>query len=137
MRGAGGTSGGQGQFFMGVLMFTVGLYLFFSNIIVTNSFGMGTAIFRLGSGGGFQVTTGYILVPFIFGIGMIFFERKNILGWTLAVLSIAALFFGVVTSFQFVWRSMSAFDTLVVLVLTVGGLGMFLRSLTDRKGKLF
>jgi hypothetical protein len=40
-----------------------------------------------------------------------------------------ALIFGVISSIHFRFSYMSAFDLIVILVLSVGGLGLFLRSL--------
>tara|TARA_B100000315_G_scaffold252165_1_gene288363 strand:+ start:19013 stop:19162 length:150 start_codon:yes stop_codon:yes gene_type:complete len=37
--------------------------------------------------------------------------------------------FGVISSVQFSFRSMSAFDLITILVLAAGGLGLFLNSL--------
>jgi hypothetical protein len=39
--------------------------------------------------------------------------------------------FGVLASIRFTFRSMSAFDLMLILVLALGGLGLFLRSLKD------
>jgi hypothetical protein len=130
MKGAGGSDGGVGQFFIGLIMMCAGFYMLFKAIDVSSSFGMGARIFGWsGYGGSYGVSGGMILVPFVFGVGMLFYNAKNYLGWTLAIGSLAALFFGVITSVNFSLRSMSAFDLLVILVLAVGGLGLFLRSL--------
>ncbi len=126
MRGAGGTSGGIGQFFIGLIMLCGGLYLLLNAIIVTSHFGMGM---RLYSFGGYGVTSGMILIPFIFGIGIVFYNSRNALGWLLSLGALAALIFGVISSINFSFRHMSAFDLIVILVLVAGGLGLFLRSL--------
>lgn len=68
-------------------------------------------------------------MPFMLGVGMIFFNAKNILGWVLAYGAITALVFGVIASLNFTLRPMSAFDLLTILVLAIGSLGLFLRSL--------
>ncbi len=60
---------------------------------------------------------------------MIFYNGKNILGWLLAIGSITAMIFGVISTIHFSLRSMSSFDLLVILVLLTGGIGLFLRSL--------
>jgi hypothetical protein len=131
MQGAGGTKGGIGSFFLGLGMFFVGLYLMLSNIRVTNGFGLSSSVFRLGGQGGIQVTTGYILIPFIIGIILIFYNAKSLIGWVLTVLSLGLLIFGIIASMRFYWQGLSAFDTLVIIVLLFGGLGIFLRSLKD------
>ncbi|MCK5667172.1 MAG: hypothetical protein KAI17_26985, partial [Thiotrichaceae bacterium] len=103
-----------------------GLYLLLNAIIVTSHFGFGMRLYGFGQYG---VTSGMIMIPFMFGTGMVFYNSKNLLGWLLAAGSLVALIFGVISSLQFSFRHMSAFDLITILVLTVGGLGLFLRSL--------
>ena len=130
VKGAGGTSGGIGSFFIGIFMMCSGFYLLLKAITVTSSFGFGMPLFGLSAfGGNYGVSGGMVMIPFIFGIGMIFFNAKNFVGWILAVGSISALIVGVITSIHFNFIAMTAFDLIVMLVLAIGGLGLFLRSL--------
>lgn len=128
-RGAGGTGGGEGSFFIGLAMMIAGGYLLLRGIMIRPQFGLGNQMYAIG---GFPVTTGLVLVPFIFGIGMIFYNSRNWLGWILAIGSIIALVAGVIASINFSLVGMSAFDLLMILVLLVGGVGLFLRSLRSR-----
>ena len=85
MRGAGGTSGGLGSFFIGLIMMCGGFYLLLNAITVSSSFGMGSRLYGFsGMGGSLNVTSGMIMIPFIFGVGLIFYNSKNILGWILS-----------------------------------------------------
>jgi hypothetical protein len=127
MNGAGGTSGGSGQFFLGLIMMCGGFYMLLNSIAVSSNFGMGTRLF--GIGGGFGITGGMILIPLMIGVGMVFYNSKNYLGWFLAIASFAALVMGVISSVNMSLRTMSAFELLVILTLAIGGLGLFLRSL--------
>lgn len=126
IKGAGGTEGGMGKFFLGLLMFIAGSYLFLNAVQVTNHFHLGYGLFSLG---GIRVTSGFVLIPFLIGIGMIFFNASNYLGWLLAIASLIMLFVGIITSIDMHLRSMSAFELLTILVLMIGGLGLFLSSL--------
>jgi len=126
MKGAGGTSGGIGAFFIGLLMMCGGFYMLLKAIKVTSSFGFSHSLY---SAGGMSLTSGMIMIPFIFGVGLIFYNAKNILGWILTFGSVVGLIFGVISSINFRFTHMSAFDLIVILVLSVGGLGIFLRSL--------
>ncbi|MBO2579543.1 hypothetical protein SIL79_03900 [Shewanella indica] len=47
----------------------------------------------------------------------------------MAIGSITAMIFGVISTIHFSLRSMSSFDLLVILVLLTGGIGLLLRSL--------
>ena len=127
MQGAGGTRGGLGQFFIGLIMMCGGFYLLFNAIYVSSTFGFNSRLYSFGAGMG--LTTGMILIPLMIGIGIIFFNSRNLLGWLLAGGSLVALLFGVISSLRFGFRTMSAFDLITILVLAVGGLGLFLRSL--------
>ena len=125
-RGAGGTDGGIGGFLIGFIMICVGGYMLLNGIILRPQFGFRTAIFAVG---GWPITSGMIFVPFIFGIGMIFYNGRNLIGWALTIGSVAAMIFGVIASTQLQLRPMTAFELIVILVLLVGGIGLFLRSL--------
>jgi len=130
MRGAGGTSGGLGQFFIGLIMMCGGFYMLLNAINVTSNFGMGSRLYGFSAmGGNLNITSGMIMIPFMFGVGLIFYNSRNILGWILSIGSIAGLIFGVISSIRFSFRTMTSFDLIVILVLAIGGLGLFLRSL--------
>lgn len=126
MRGAGGTDGGIGGFVLGFVMMCAGGYMLLQGIVIRPVFGFRTAMFTVG---GWPITSGMIFVPFIFGVGMVFYNARNPLGWLLAVGAVVALMFGVIANTQLQLARMTAFELLVILVLLVGGLGLFLRSL--------
>lgn len=128
-RGAGGTNGGQGSFLLGLIMMIGGGYLLLNAIIVRPNFGLGMRAFNAG---GVPVTSGMILIVFMFGVGLIFYNARNWLGWILAVGSVIALIFGVIASTTLQFANMSVFDLLVIFVLLFGGTGLFLRSLLAR-----
>ncbi len=130
-RGAGGTDGGVGAFLIGFFMICAGGYMLLNGIILRPQFGFRTAMYSIGR---VPVTSGMIFVPFIFGIGLIFYNGRNLIGWALAVGAIVAMIFGVIASTQIQLRPMTAFELIVILVLLVGGLGLFLRSLATRRG---
>ena len=129
-RGAGGSGGGTGQFFLGLAMMCGGFYLLFKAIIVTSSFGLGSTLFGWGGHG---VSGGMVLVPFVIGVALVFYNASNPLGWLLALGALAALVFGVISSVQFNLQAMSAFDLIVILVLAIGGLGLFAGSLRRQR----
>jgi hypothetical protein len=126
MKGAGGTSGGAGQFFLGLILMCGGFYLLLNAVVVNSTFGMGAHLFGIG---GYGVTGGMILVPLVIGIAMIFYNARNFFGWLLAVGAFGAMVFGVISSVSMNLRTMSAFELICILALAFGGLGLFLRSL--------
>jgi hypothetical protein len=125
-RGAGGSDGGTGGFLIGLIMMIGGGYLLLSGIVVRPNFGMGSRVLGIG---GVSITSGMVLIPFLFGIGMVFYNSRNWIGWILAGGSLIALVFGVIANMTLEMARMSAFDLIVILVLLAGGIGLFLRSL--------
>ncbi len=131
-RGAGGNGGGEGSFFLGLVMMIAGGYLLLRSIHVDHYLSMGAGLFHIGN---FQITNGMVLIPFIFGVGMIFYNSKNYLGWVLFGASVIMLFFGIIASINFSLQGMSAFDLITMLILFIGGIGLFLRGLKPRGGR--
>lgn len=125
LKGAGGTNGGIGQFLIGLIMIIAGGYLFLNAIHIRHAFHLG---YRLYSFGTFNLTSGMVLIPFIFGIGLIFYNYKSILGWLLTAASLIMLGFGIISSLQFQLQDMSAFELMTILVLLIGGIGLFISS---------
>lgn len=130
MRGAGGTEGGAGEFFLGLVMLCVGGYLLLNRIQVHTGFGWGHSLFNVGGQG---VTSGMILVPFVLGVGIVFYNARNPVGWVLGAGSLVALVAGVISNVQLHFSRMSLFDLLVLLVLTVGGIGLIFRGVRDHR----
>lgn len=130
IQGAGGSPGGTGSFILGFLMMCAGVYLLLQSIVVSQSFGFGMGLYHfVAFGGPVSITSGMLLVPLILGIGLVFFNAKNLLGWGLALGSLVAIVVGVLVNLHFVFRPMSLFELLGILVLAFGGLGLFLKSL--------
>jgi len=115
-----------GNFFMGLIMMIAGGYLFLDAIQVTHHFGWGSSLFSVG---GMHMTTGLVLIPFLFGIGLIFYNPDNDLGWLLVIATLIMLTVGVISNIHFRLRPMSVLELLMILGLTIGGLGLFLRSM--------
>ena len=125
-RVSGGTRGGEDSFFIELVMMIAVGYLLLHGIRERPQFGLGNVMYSIGS---FPVTTGLILMPFAFGVGMIFYNSRNWIGWLLAGGSVVALVVGVIASINFTLVRMSTFDLLVIIILLVGGIRLLLRSL--------
>jgi len=117
--GAGGTPGGVGQFFIGLVMAVVGVYLFLNQVQVTTSF------WSFGRFGGFGPT----LLPLLVGVGVLFYNGKSIVGWLLTGLGLAIILAGVLMNMDIYFRQTTLFNTIVMLGLLFGGLGLIARSL--------
>lgn len=128
-RGAGGTPGGVGSFVLGAIMALAGGYILTNQIVVTNSFWSYRVPF-LGQVSAF----GVILIPFLIGVGLIFFNYRSVLGWILAGGSLLLILVGVITNLQVYFAPTSLFVTLIMLVLLVGGIGLMVRGMLPSRG---
>lgn len=130
IRGAGGTPGGVGHFFLGLAMMIGGAFLFLSSVHVTNVFSFDYPLFRYGP---VRLTNGVLLLPFCLGVAMVFFNAKSLLGWLLTLGSLAAICVGLIVSVRFSFVGMTLLDLLSILLLMAGGAGLFFGSLRSAR----
>src|SRR5262249_20339438 len=122
MNGAGGTPGGVGQFFLGLLMAVAGGYLITNQVSVSSGF---WSFFG-------PHTFGLTLVPLLFGIGLLSLEGSSRAGGLLTAAGAVIILVGIIMNLRIYFEPTSLFNTLVMLVLLAGGLGLVARSLKTR-----
>ena len=115
----GGTPGGLRHFLIGFAMACVGGYLLSNQVMVTGSYWnfYGTNTF------------GVTMIPMLIGIAMLFFNGRSTLGWLLTAAGALFILAGVIANIHIYFQPTSLFNTLVMLVLLVGGLGLIARSM--------
>lgn len=117
-RGPGGTPGGLGEFLIGLVMAVAGGYLITTHVTV--------------SSGSWTIwghsAFGMSLVPFIFGVALLFFNGRSILGWLLLVAGVVVILTGILMNLQIYFQSTSLYELLIMLVLLFGGIGLLARS---------
>jgi hypothetical protein len=72
---------------------------------------------------------GLSLVPLLVGIGILFFDGRSLVGWVLTAAGALIILAGIIANLQVYFRPTSLFDTLLILGLLAGGLGLVARSL--------
>ena len=127
MRGAGGTPGGVGQFFIGLGMAGSGAYLLMSQVTVSTSY------WKLWGYNSFGVS----LLPLMFGIGLLFFNGRSMLGWLLLLVGAVIIFAAILMNLQIYFQPTSLFNTLLMLVMLAAGMGLLLRGLRSRAAPSF
>lgn len=120
MQGAGGTPGGVGQFFIGLLCAVAGGWLLLNQVTVTSG-----GYWNLYGYNGF----GLSLIPFILGTGLIFYNAKSIAGWVLLAAGLTIVVVGILVNLNIYFRPTSLFNTLMMLGLLAGGVGMMAAAL--------
>jgi hypothetical protein len=121
MKGAGGTTGGIGMFFGGAALVLAGGYLLLTRVSVI-------------SGGwhfyGYNAF-GLSLFPLLIGIGVLFYNGRSILGWLLTIGGTLIILVGIVANLHIYFQPTSLFDTLMMLGMLAGGIGLVARSLRE------
>jgi hypothetical protein len=118
LRDVGGTPGGLGHFLIGLVMTCIGGYLVTHQVSVVGSY------WSFYGGNTFGIT----LLPMLFGIAMLFWNGRSILGWLLTVCGALFILAGVIVNLHVYFQPTSLFNTIVMLVLLVGGLSLIARS---------
>jgi hypothetical protein len=119
MVGAGGSPGGVPQFFIGLALAAVGAYLLTQQVTVQ------TGYWTIGGWNAF----GLSLVPFILGIGLLFFDSSSKAGFLLLFLGVVIIAAGILMNLSIYFQPTSLFNTLMMIGLTAAGVGLVLRAL--------
>jgi hypothetical protein len=124
VRGAGGTPGGVGTFFLGLALTVLGAYLILNQVQVSSSFSF-FGLWGWNRPAGFGLT----MLPLLIGIGVLFFDGKSRIGWVLLVGGFLTIMAAVLMSLSIHWAPTSLFNTLLMFGMLAGGLGLVARSL--------
>lgn len=119
LRNPGGTPGGLGEFLIGLAMAAAGGYMLTNRVSVTTGF------WHFWGYNAFGLT----LVPFIFGVLLLFFNGRSKFGWLLLFVGVVLILAGILLNLQIYFEHTSLFELIVMLVLLFGGLGLLARSL--------
>jgi hypothetical protein len=125
LKDVGGTPGGLGDFLIGFAMACIGGYLLSNQVSVVGSYWSfyGTSTF------------GITLIPMLIGIGMMFFNGRSVIGWLLTVAGALFILAGVIANMHIYFQPTSLFNTLVMLILLVSGLGLIARAIRPHGAK--
>jgi len=121
----GGTSGGLGQFLLGFAMACLGGFLITHQVTVVGSY------WSFWGGSSFGIT----LLPMLIGVAILFWNGKSTIGWLLTVAGALFIFAGIIANMHIYFQPESLFNTMVMLILLVGGLTLVARSLRPHSSK--
>jgi hypothetical protein len=119
MTGAGGTPGGVPQFFLGLGLAVVGGYFLTQQVTVQSGY------WTLGGWNAF----GLSLIPFILGVGLLFFDGKSTWGFLLLFAGVLIIAAGILLNLTIYFQPTSLFNTLMMIGMTAAGVGLVLRAL--------
>lgn len=129
MQNVGGTPGGMRAFLLGVIMIAVGGYLLMNQVTVHGGF------WNFGFLGGYGRSFGITLLPLLFGIGILFFDGRSFAGRFLTGIGSLFILAGIIVNLDIHFQQTSLFNTLVMLILLVGGVGLVVRAVMPMERK--
>jgi len=100
-------------------MAVAGGYLLLNQVQVT------TSGWHFGPYGGFGLT----LLPLLVGVAMLFYNGRSTIAWLVAGAGLAIILASILMNMDIYFRQTSLFNTLIMLGLLFGGLGLVARSL--------
>ncbi len=128
IKNVGGTPGGTRTFFLGLVMFLIGGYLLFDHVKVYGGWWNWRGI------GGYGQSFGITLIPLLLGIGILFVNGKSFAGRFLTFGGFLIIVVGIIANLNVHFAQTSLFNTLTMLVLLVGGIGLIVRSVMPMGG---
>lgn len=120
LRDVGGSPGGLGTFLFGLGLAIVGGYLLLDRVTVSGGY--------WGWFGSYQNAFGITLIPLVIGVGLLFYDGKSIAGSVLAYGGLLVILAGVLANMRIHFQPTSLFQTLVILAMLAGGVGLMARA---------
>lgn len=113
-------------FLIGIILVSVGLFLLTQNTVVT----MHWYTWMFGS---FKLATGLIMVPFIIGIIIMFFNPKSLIGKIVTIIGIIIIVATIIMSINIVFKQTSLYNFIIMIGMIAAGSGLLLRWYFKRK----
>ena len=120
LRDVGGSPGGLGTFLFGLGLAIVGGYLLLDRVTVSGGY--------WGWFGSYQNAFGITLIPLVIGVGLLFYDGKSLAGSVLAYGGLLVILAGVIANMRIHFQPTSLFQTLVILAMLAGGVGLMARA---------
>lgn len=116
------------MFLAGIVMLAVGLFIFSQKVMVYSSMFSGFML------GGFHLSGGLVILPFIMGIVWMFASGGSMGSKVLTALSVVFIIVSVILSTNIRLTAMTLYDWILILVLIFGGAGLLLRIVFASRG---
>lgn len=114
------------QYFGGIGLIMVGLFLLFNHVRVTSGYA------SLWGWSGNSI--GYLMIPFLFGIGWIFYNSRSVWGWLISAVSLVMIVFSIISGLRIWFAPISMIDLVIMLVPFAIGAAYVLKGIGGPKG---
>lgn len=110
------------QFFLGIIMLGLGLFLLSKRVMVHSSW----YTWRLG---GFNFSSGIVTIPLIIGIIWQFYNSKSVIPKIIITLGVIFIVATIIMSIRITFVTTSMFDYIIIIGLAAAGSGLLLKTL--------
>jgi len=107
------------KFFIGILLVIIGIVMLFKRVIVHGG------LMSLFFGSSFGAT----LMPFLIGVGILFFNPDSRTGWIIMILGLLIIILSIVASLKIYFLPTSLWEIILILGFLASGTGLTLSSL--------
>lgn len=114
------------QFFLGVILLGVGLFLLSKRVMVSSSW-------YSWSFGGFNLSSGLVTVPLIIGIIWYFCNPKSIIPKIIITLGVIFIVATIIMSIRIYFVTTSMYEYILIIGMAAAGAGLLLKTLFKKK----
>ncbi len=126
----GGTEGGDGLFLggIGLVLMALGLYLLLDSVrVVSGGYGMFSRMIGGGRAGLETTSMGIVFLPFMLGIGALFYDASKRWAWGLSGIGFLVIAIEILSRIQFVMNVKTS-HLLMILAMVAAGAGMLAKA---------
>lgn len=116
------------SFFMGLLCFGAGIFMVFQATDVR-------FVWYSWRFGGLNIPTGFVIIPLLIGIGLLFYNSKSIISWVVTILGLIIVLLTIIMSVTIAFRTTSLFMFVLMFGFILAGAGLLLRALFTKPKK--
>lgn len=125
----GGEEGGTGYFLIGLSLFIAGLYFFLDSVRVTSGhYGAVSGMIGRGRNGMETTSMGIVFLPFLIGVGILFYDSSKRWGWWLSAAGLVMLVIEMLSRIKF-QMNIKTSTFLLIFCLIAAGAGLVARGL--------
>ncbi len=115
------------HYFGGIGLVMLGLFLLFNHVKVTSGY---ASLWGFSSAG----SIGYLMLPFLVGIGWIFYNSRSVWGWLISAVSLIMIVFSIISGLRIWFAPVSMIDLIIMLVPLAIGAAYVLKGMGGPKG---
>ena len=113
-------------FLVGLALLCGGLFLIFQNTTLSTNFTLMDIM-------GFTPPFGVVLIPFIIGVGVLFFNEKSFIGWLLTIMGLVIIVLGILMGLRVYFNRITLAQGLIMFGMAAAGAGLTLKAVAGKR----